>query len=91
MALPYVRKPPAYIFYMSSFTHTDIRKSSCKTWHVIMKYSVHPLILWMNGMLSVTWKEVHKLQKFENKVLRKIFGAMKDEVVSVRIEMSVGK
>lgn len=42
-------------------------------------------------MWSVTLKEIYKLQKLENKVLRKIFGVKKDEVLSVRIEMSEEK
>jgi hypothetical protein len=56
-----------------------------------MIYSVHPLILWRNAVCSVTLEEVYKLQKFENEVLRKIFGPKKDKVLSVRVEISMGK
>lgn len=41
-------------------------------------------------MWSLPLREVYRLQKFENKVLMKIFVAKKDEVLSVRIEMPVG-
>jgi hypothetical protein len=56
-----------------------------------MRYSVPPLILWRTGMWSVTLREVYKLRMFSNTVLRKIFGVKKDEVLSARIEMSLGK
>jgi hypothetical protein len=39
-----------------------------------------PVVMCRCGTLSVTLREEHRLRVFENRVLRRIFGLMRDEV-----------
>ena len=44
------------------------------------KTVILPVVLYGCETWSLTLREVHRLRVFENKVLRKIFGAKKDEI-----------
>jgi hypothetical protein len=46
----------------------------------IYKTIILPVVLCGRENLSVTLREVHRLKVFENRVLRRIFGAKRDEV-----------
>ena len=46
----------------------------------INKTIILPVVLYGSETWSLTLREEHRLRVFENKVLRKIFGAMKDEI-----------
>ena len=52
------------------------KKLKVKTYKTI----ILPVVLYGRETWSVTLKEEHRLRVFENKVLRKIFGAKKDEI-----------
>ena len=52
------------------------KKLKVKTYKTI----IPPVVLYGCETLSLTLTEEHRLRVFENKVLRKIFGGMKDEI-----------
>ena len=52
------------------------KKLKVKTYKTI----ILPVVLYGCETWSLTLREEHKLRVFENKVLRKIFGAKKDEI-----------
>ena len=52
------------------------KKLKVKTYETI----ILPVVMYCCETWSLTLKEEHRLRVFENKVLRKIFGAMKDEI-----------
>jgi hypothetical protein len=43
-------------------------------------YIIWPVVLYLHGTGSVTFKEEHMLRMFENRMLRKIFGPKMDEL-----------
>jgi hypothetical protein len=47
----------------------------------IYKTSILPLVLYVCETWSLTAREEHRLKLFENKVLRRIFGPKRDEVI----------
>ena len=52
------------------------KKLKVKTYKII----ILPVVFYGCETLSLTFREEHRLRVFENKVLRKIFGAKKDEI-----------
>ena len=50
-----------------------LKVNTCKT-------TILPVVLYGCQTWSITFREEHRLGVFENKVLRKIFGARKDEI-----------
>ena len=52
------------------------KKLKVKTYKTI----ILPVVLYGCETWSLTLREEHRLRVFENKVLRKIFGAKKDEI-----------
>jgi hypothetical protein len=46
----------------------------------IYKTIIFPMVLYGCGTWSLTLREEHRLRVFENRVLRRIFGARRDEV-----------
>jgi hypothetical protein len=47
----------------------------------IYKTIILPVVLYGCETLSVTLREEHRLRVFENRMLRRIFGLKKDEVI----------
>jgi hypothetical protein len=47
----------------------------------IYKTTILPVVLYAFGTLSLALREEHRLRVFENKVLRRIFGSKRDEVM----------
>jgi hypothetical protein len=45
------------------------------------KTIILPVVLYEHETLSLTLREEHRLTVFENKMLRRIFGQKKDEVI----------
>ena len=45
------------------------------------KTIILPVVLYDSETWSLTLREDHELRVFENKVLRKIFGAKRDEII----------
>jgi hypothetical protein len=45
---------------------------------------IFPVVLYGYETLSLTLREEYRLRVFENRLLRKIFGPKKDEVIEVR-------
>ena len=56
--------------------HLLSKKLKIKTYKTI----ILPVVLYGSETWFLTLKEEHRLRVFENKVLRKIFGAKKDEI-----------
>jgi hypothetical protein len=46
-----------------------------------MKTVILPVVLYVYETWSVTLKEEHRIKAFENRVLSKIFGQKKDEIL----------
>ena len=57
-------------------SHLLSKKLEVKTY----KTNILPVVLYGCGTWSLALREEHRLRMFENKVLRKIFGAKKDEI-----------
>jgi hypothetical protein len=55
----------------------------CEMYHSvrICKTIIFPVVLYGCETLSLTLKEEHRLRMFENRVLRRIFGPKRDEVM----------
>jgi hypothetical protein len=51
------------------------------------KTIILPVVLYGCENLSLTLKEEHRLRVFENRVLRRIFGPKRDEVMGGRIKL----
>ena len=52
----------------------------------VKNYYIIGCIVWLSKS-SVTFTEEHRLRLFENKVIKKIFGAMKDEITGEWIKL----
>jgi hypothetical protein len=55
------------------------------------KTVILPVILYGCENLSLILREEHKLRKFENRVLRRIFGPKRDEVAGERRKLHNGE
>jgi hypothetical protein len=57
----------------------------------IYKTIILPVVLYGCGTWSLTLREEHRLRAFENRVLRRIFGSMRDEVMGEQRELHSGE
>ena len=64
------------------FEYSDVLILIFKAYMFSIKYKtiILPIVLYGCETLSLTLRDEHRLRVFENKVLRKIFGAKKDEI-----------
>ena len=61
-------------------SHLLSKKLKVNTYKII----IIPVVLYSSETLSLTLREEHMLRVFENKVLREIFGAKRDEITGDR-------
>ena len=57
---------------------TGAHATTCST--AVDKTIILPVVMYGSETWSLTLKEEHRLMVFENKVLRKIFGAKRDDI-----------